>query len=941
MTTKTSLLLILILFTFQSIGQKKILDHTVYNDWKSLKNTSVSPNGKYISFQVDPHRGDGLLHWMSAQGDRKDSISRGQNARFSSSENILIFSIYPGYDTIRQLKLDEVKKEKMVKDTLGVLYLDGDSLVKTPNLIDFKVPKKGPFLAYRIEADSIKRKEVKKPKKRFRLFKKRKKNDVEPKKVSSKGESLFILNLANNEQMELEHVVKYEFDESGRFLSFVQHKTIDKKDSFNIHLFDLSSFSFKTQSEYFTDIAQLNFSEKGGKLAFVASQDTNKIKINALYLWPTGEDQAQRMVHTDRADLDKALHVSEHYKPRFSQNADRLFLGLTTLPEEEVEDSLLKSEKARVDIWHYENQRLQPQQLKERSRDEKDSYFSVLHIDENKLVQLEDDTLNVRLIGNGNENIALGTSNEQYAKSYNWTFPWPRDFYSIDLINGDRKLIKRELGHFEEISPNGKYFVYFNSDSNNYYFQNTVTGDEDCMTCFEKDTITWKRDINGMPHKAGAIGTFGFSSPSEVVLHSKYDIWKYNFDGRRLSCISNHQGKKTNTELRMRRWDYDSLYFDIEKTYIIATDQASMDESIYRYENSAKGPLLTYLYGSNHAILGIEKAKNDDAVIFRQMNVTDYPDLYLTDVSFTSPKKVSNTNPQQNEYVWPTVEKVSWTSYEGKELDGLLYKPENFDSTKSYPMLVYFYELYSQRKHTHYIPKPTASIIYATEYTSAGYVVFIPDVRYEPGYPAKSAYDCILSGTDHVLSLYPNIDSTRMGLQGQSWGGYQTAQLVTMTDRYSAAMAGAPVSNMFSAYGGIRWGSGLNRAFQYERTQSRIGKTIWEAPELYIENSPLFGVPNISTPLLIMHNDGDGAVPWYQGIEMFTAMKRLNKPVWMLNYNGDQHNLMKNANRMDLSIRMRQFFDYYLQGKPAPQWLIEGVPAIEKGKNYGLEEYKE
>jgi dipeptidyl aminopeptidase/acylaminoacyl peptidase len=151
-----------------------------------------------------------------------------------------------------------------------------------------------------------------------------------------------------------------------------------------------------------------------------------------------------------------------------------------------------------------------------------------------------------------------------------------------------------------------------------------------------------------------------------------------------------------------------------------------------------------------------------------------------------------------------------------------------------------------------------------------------------------------------------------------------------MTNRFKAAMAGAPVSNMTSAYGGIRWGAGINRQFQYERTQSRIGKTLWEAPEKYLENSPLFHVPKIQTPLLIMANDKDGAVPWYQGIEMYTAMRRLNKPCWMLNYNGDDHNLTKMANKIDLSIRMRQFFDHFLLGKPAPKWLLEGVPALEK-----------
>jgi len=252
-------------------------------------------------------------------------------------------------------------------------------------------------------------------------------------------------------------------------------------------------------------------------------------------------------------------------------------------------------------------------------------------------------------------------------------------------------------------------------------------------------------------------------------------------------------------------------------------------------------------------------------------------------------------------------------------------------------MIVYFYEKYTDAIHNYYSPKPTASIVYPTEYVSNGYIIFIPDIEYTPGHPAKSAYDCIVSGTDYLTAKHHWIDSTRLGLQGQSWGGYQTAQLITMTTKYKAAMAGAPVSNMFSAYGGVRWGSGLSRMFQYERSQSRIGTTIWDKPELYIENSPIFGLPNVKTPLLIMHNDGDGAVPWYQGIELYMGLRRLDQPVWLLNYNGDAHNLMQDANRRDLSIRMRQFFDYYLLGSDIPIWMDEGVPAVNKGKNYGLE----
>jgi len=354
---------------------------------------------------------------------------------------------------------------------------------------------------------------------------------------------------------------------------------------------------------------------------------------------------------------------------------------------------------------------------------------------------------------------------------------------------------------------------------------------------------------------------------------------------------------------------------------------------LYDWHNQTLHELAYY----DEAIVSLDKAKEGSLVMMRASTIRNYPDLELTDVNFGMRTKISNANPTQKGFNWASVELVKWKSYKGIELEGLLYKPENFDSTNSYPMIVYFYELYSDKLHSYYSPKPTASIVFPTEYASAGYFVFIPDIRYEVGHPANSAYDCIMSGTDAMIKKYPSIDSTRLGLQGQSWGGYQTAQLITMTTRYKAAMAGAPVSNMFSAYGGIRWGTGINRQFQYEKTQSRIGKTIWESPELYVENSPLFHLPKVTTPLLIMHNDGDGAVPWYQGIELYNGLRRLRKPCWLLNYNDDDHNLMKNANRIDLSIRMRQFFDYYLNNQPVPVWLKDGIPALKKGEELRYE----
>jgi dipeptidyl aminopeptidase/acylaminoacyl peptidase len=299
-------------------------------------------------------------------------------------------------------------------------------------------------------------------------------------------------------------------------------------------------------------------------------------------------------------------------------------------------------------------------------------------------------------------------------------------------------------------------------------------------------------------------------------------------------------------------------------------------------------------------------------------------------------RKVSEANPQMAEYRWGTAELTHWQSTDGRPVAGLLFKPDDFDPSEKYPMMVYFYETNSDGLHSFRRPFGGGSSISVSFYVSRGYVVFIPDIHYRDGYPGESAFDCIVPGVQSVVAQ-GFIDSERIGVQGHSWGGYQIAYLVTKTDIFAAAEAGAPVSNMTSAYGGIRWASGLSRMMQYERTQSRIGGTLWDKLQLYMENSPLFSAPRVNTPLLMLHNDEDGAVPWYQGIEYFVALRRLQKPVWMLNYNGEAHGLRKYPNQKDWQQRMQQFFDHYLIDAPAPVWLEEGVPAVKKGRTLGLE----
>ena len=299
-------------------------------------------------------------------------------------------------------------------------------------------------------------------------------------------------------------------------------------------------------------------------------------------------------------------------------------------------------------------------------------------------------------------------------------------------------------------------------------------------------------------------------------------------------------------------------------------------------------------------------------------------------------RRVSDANPQQKDYLWGSAELVEWTSNDGVELQGMLFKPDGFDPADEYPMLVYFYERMSDGLYAWRTPRPGSSSVSVPFYVSRGYVVFIPDIPYEIGYPGESALDAVVPG---VLGILDDgyVDRDRIGVQGHSWGGYQIAYMITKTNLFAAAEAGAPVSNMTSAYGGIRWQTGMSRMFQYEQTQSRIGGSLWEATSEYLHNSPLFYADKIRTPLLMMHNDDDGAVPWYQGIELFVALRRLHKPAWLLNYNGEGHGLSRNANRKDWALRMQQFFDHYLQDAPAPVWMEKGIAAVDKGRTLGTE----
>lgn len=924
--------ILLLLLTSTSLllnAQKPALDFKAYDTWKRLEKEQISRNGEIISYELTVLKGNPILHFYYAKSQKHDSIIRGSNALIASDESFVAWKISPDYDSIRKLELDKVEQKKWPKDSLFIYHLAQDTLLKFEKLKQVQQADEAPVLAF-LQEFSAKKVEKVEPKKieKF-LFWKKPAPTPKLNPYKTEGKRLQVYTSGQKNLPFLDSITQFSLSPDGTKIAVVKQRKV-KLDSMQVQIYQTKDLQLLKEFEAQPLVSDLTWSPNNQMLAFIYSSDTSKIKNLQLLLFDISQLKTTNFGDsTDFVQTPKGQYqaIASGRKPIFSDNSQLLYFAV--LPrEKEVKDSLLEREKVNLDIWHYQDLDIQPQQLLQKDQELKRGLLYVYHINSDRLVQLENDTLRVILDKQMTAPFLLARNSDSYRIEAQWKAPSKSSYYRIDLRTAQTTLLGKGLSHTGGLSADGRYFTYFVSEGQKWMLLDIENQVPVCMNCKRKD-VTWQEDLNGQPMEAGPVGFVGFTKDAkEVCLQSEFDIWTYDIVNKTLQSLSNERATKDKIELRFTPYNLDSAWLDLQNGYFIGLRKSNKNELLYLLNQNT----LQNVVDLPMRIAGFQKAAQANVYTLRQMNVSTYPDLWLLpDNNFVNAKRISAANPQQSNYNWASVEIVKWKAYDGQELEGLLYKPENFDASKKYPLLFYYYELNSDNLHNYQAPKPSASIINPTEYASGGYLVFVPDIRYQPGKPAQGAYNSIMSAADYLIKNYP-VDEKRMGLQGQSWGGYQSAMLITMTTRFAAAMAGAPVGNMFSAYGGIRWGSGLNRQFQYESTQSRIGATIWEKPELYVENSPLFHLPKVQTPLLIMANDKDGAVPWYQGIELYNGMRRLGKPCWLLNYNGDDHNLTKLANKYDLSIRMRQFFDHYLMNAPAPQWMTSGRPATLKDR---------
>ena len=912
------------------LAQKPALDFKAYDTWKRLEKEQISRNGEIISYELTVLKGNPVLHFYYAATQKHDSIERASGALLANDESYVAWKLSPDYDSLRKLELDKVDKKKWPKDSLFIYHLAQDTLFKFDKLKQVQQAEEAPVLAFLQEATPKKIEKVEPKKWEKYCFWKKPAPAAKANPFKTEGNRLVVYTAGQTNFPYVDSITQFALSSDGSKIAVIKQRKV-KLDSMQVRIYQTADLKLLKEFEAQPLISDLTWSPNNQQLVFLYSSDTAKIKNLQLTLFDLALLKTSNFGDSTDFDLSsdgRYQALASGRKPTFSDDSQLLYFA--TVPREKVlKDTLLEREKVNLDIWHYQDLEIQPQQLLKKDQDFKRGTLHVYHLQTERLMALENDTLRVNIDKQMKAPFLIARNPEPYLIEAQWKAPSKSDYYRIDLQSGKTVLLGKGLSFTGELAANGAYFTYYIAEGQKWMLLDIEKQQHTCMNCSRKD-IVWQEDLNGQPMEAGPVGFLGFTkNAKEVCFQSQFDIWRYDIATKSLKSLTNERATLEQIELRFERNHRDSAFLDLQDGYFIGLRKANKNEIFYLYGSNG----MNLIFEIPKRIAGVQKAKNANTFTLRQMNVGTYPDLWLlpADHNYDNAQRLSVANPQQSNYNWATVETVKWKAYDGQQLEGLLYKPENYDPNKKYPLLFYYYELNSDNLHNYQAPKPSASIINPTEYASGGYLVFIPDIRYKPGKPAQGAYNSIMSAADYLIKNFP-VDEKRMGLQGQSWGGYQSAMLITMTPRFAAAMAGAPVSNMFSAYGGIRWGSGLNRQFQYESTQSRIGATIWGKPELYIENSPLFHLPKVQTPLLIMANDKDGAVPWYQGIELYNGLRRLGKPCWMLNYNEDDHNLTKLANKYDLSIRMRQFFDHYLMDAPAPKWMTTGRPATLKDK---------
>jgi hypothetical protein len=898
-----SVVLIVITAISSEAQNKKPFTFDDVMHFKSLRGAVISNNGNWAAYYEVPDRGnpEGVVVSTEKDATTKEVITfrieRGTRPVFTNNSKYAVFTVVPD-----AIKMENADKDKP-KNSISIVSLPSGEITEIEEVKNFKISENGTWMAYEIFTDE--------------------------KSKGIVGGKMILRRMDNGSELSFDHVNSFEFDSTSRYIAYSIAEPDAKKNG--VFVIDLSTGAFPMKIEQEKDMlySSLTWNEQNQNLAYVVGKKDGESVSDScsLKIWSRGIGD-EEIVAID--NYPENWRIPFDNQLNWTEDGERLFFGFKPVadtaeskPEIKFSDSTyfnldtILTQKD-VDIWHWNDPLIKPNRKKWWDRN-KGRIFKAVYFSETKnWTMLADENLpNVQFVDNNK--YTIGTDDTPYLREITWD-GWYQDLYLVDLISGDKKLIKERIYDRYEISPKGDYVVYF---YDKHWYLYDTRGDTTVNLTNRTNAKFYDEDWD-LPAEPKSYGTGGWlENDQAVILYDKYDIWKfYTSGGYGYLNQTAADGRVENISFRIYNLDKDKKYIGAEDAQLISGfDNKLKNLAIYRLDMSILGA-YTLMRDPNKRFTIVAKAKESNKLIYTRESYEEFPDLWAADTAFVFSNKISDVNPQMEDYEWGTTELVSWVSAVGDSLQGYLIKPYGYDSNKSYPLLVYFYEKFSDLKNRFEQPgihhRPCFPV-----YNSSGYVIFLPDIVYRDGYPGQSAIDCIMPGVKMLVDK-GIADKEKLAIWGHSWSGYQAAYMVTQLDDFKAAVAGAPVGNMTSAYSGIRHGTGLARQFQYEKYQSRIGGTIWDSLDNYINNSPVFFAEDMNTPLLIMHGDVDDAVPWEQSIEIYLAMRRLDKNCIFLQYRNEPHWPGRYPNKVDYAVKMKEFFDYYILGIPMPEWIKSG-----------------
>jgi hypothetical protein len=946
--------------------EKKPLTLQDMMKFKSIQNPGISEKGDWVIYNTSSDRGNGEAIAYSVNTGKTFTIPRGDKPIITKDSRWVAAVIQPDAQ-----ELEKASKKEKPKPGMALLDNFSGEIISVEKVKGFTFSDDSQWLVYRLYPEEEKEKE--KQKSEEKKEEKKGKEDKEKEKKPPETSPLILRHLSSGKEIRIEKVGDSALDPGSRFLVYSIHDPDSDGNNNGLYIRELKKNADqekKLHGDPKAKYSNLTWSKKKSRLAFLfhknlqkdktKTEETQKDKKNKTYVstlmvWDGLKDKLRTAAANE--SIPRGWMLPRDNKFTWAKDEDRLFFGFKPLDEyqwthprpqqkkdtgkdKEIDlyniDALL--EKRGVDVWHWDDPLINPNQKKQWDRYKKRVYLSIYHFPDNWFVHLTDMQV-PELQVSENPDYALGLSDVPYRKEITWDGIY-KDVYLVNLKNGTRRqiLTRHETGfrpHNLSLSPLGQFVVYY-KDKHWYLYNIRLLTTRNLTGSLG---IPFYDEDHDYPSDVPGYGTAGWTEKDQsVLIYDKYDIWEFNTQTGEALCVTDNQGRKNKIAFRIPKPDRfrmeepepddkeEEFYKKNQKVLLSAYSHEEKYTAFYKATIGKKGVIK--LIDGPHRFNLLKKAKKAKLILFTRESFEEFPDLWVSNPDLQTPRKISDANPQIKNFLWGKAELVKWQSLDGIPLDGVVIKPENFDQNKRYPVLVYFYRFFSDRLYSFNEVTINHRPCFPY-YTGHGYVLFLPDIRFEIGRPGLSAAKCLVPGVQKLVST-GIADPKAIALHGHSWSGYQTAFIITQTNIFAAAIAGAPVANMTSAYSGIRWGRGLARQFQYEKNQSRIGASLFEAPELYIQNSPVFFADRVNTPLLIQFGDQDDAVPWYQGIELYLAMRRLNKNCIFLQYNGEPHHLKKYPNKLDYTIKMKEFLDHYLKGEPAPDWLTKGIPYRKK-----------